>query len=275
VIFAYKLELDRSLVAYLIDNYLKDDATREAWHAQVASAHGLQDPKRVKTWPNIFGNGGGYARCLKEAGLAASDDADPPEPVKRMRDTLRELRMAIARASRCKPNALWPGSHTFLDRHFARLSSEEPDQTKRFNRVFAYLIETGEDTILTIHAQAQRDVARACLGDANFEAQPREQRDAGGYQFDGLLYQRIEGCDHEAGHKRAERAIRDAGWHVERWGVTYKIVTKQLQKAHPDEFKTVVAAREALQQACDTCDDVRAAVEAACAAPASRKRARE
>ena len=50
---------------------------------------------------------------------------------------------------------------------------------ERFNKVFSYLINTAEDRMLAIHAQAQRAVRRDAIGPSEFDALPPEVRDTG------------------------------------------------------------------------------------------------
>jgi len=260
VIFAYKLGLPRSSVNVLIDEYLSSDEVCEAWHNGVAAHHAIS-PKVVKRWPNILGNSGSYLTSLREAGLPADSLSD--ERVLRMERQLKRLRPAIVKASREKPNALWQGSHLFVDRHDERLQREMPHLKphERFNKVYSYLIETMEDKILTVHAQAQRSTRRDAIGHAEFDVMPPEIRDTGGYGFDGLMTEPTSG---EAGDRAAEEAIVNAGWHAQPWGIEYKIVEKRMfgeQNVHPDDFECAKGARLAMQEAADAHPEVREAID--------------
>ena len=139
--------------------------------------------------------------------------------MQRMERTLHRLRVAIAKASRDRPAALWPGSEHFWNRHDARLQREMPHlkEHERFNKVFSYLIGTAEDKILSIHMEAQR----SAIGSAEFDAMPAEQRDTGCLAFDGLNTERVG--DPEAGNEAAEAALVRAGWHAQFWGIEYMI----------------------------------------------------
>lgn len=263
VIAAYLLGLPRTSVDVLIDEYLVSDEQCDAWHDGVARHHGVA-PGDVKRWPNILGNGGSHKTCLTAAGLPR--DGSTPDPrVERMAAQLRQLRARIARASRERPNALWPGSEHFVNRHDARLQRERPglNDRERFNKVFSYLIQTAEDKILTVHAQAQRATRREALGAAEFDAMEPQLRDTGGCQFDGLMAESVDGCDPQAGDRAAEAALVRAGWHAQPWGVEYKIVEKPLhglQRALPDAFESATAARAAMREACEAHAAVREAV---------------
>jgi 8-oxo-dGTP pyrophosphatase MutT (NUDIX family) len=249
VILACKLGMPRSYVAVLIDEYLISDEVCDKWHSDVAAHHGVS-LVTAKRWPNIFGNGGGYRTCLEKAELPL--DMQPDPRVQRMERTLHRLRVAIAKASRDRPGALWPGSEHFWNRHDARLQREMPHlkEHERFNKVFSYLIGTAEDKILSIHMEAQRSARRDAIGSAKFDAMPAEQRDTGCLAFDGLNTERVG--DPEAGNEAAEAALVRAGWHAQFWGIEYKIVTKPMfgkQHMSPDDFDTAKDARRALQEA--------------------------
>ena len=122
---------------------------------------------------------------------------------------------------------------------------------ERFNKVYSYLVETAEDKILTIHAQAQRAVRRAAIGPLDFDALPPEVRDTGLLAFDGLATE-APGGDPEAGDRAAETALVGAGWHAQSWGIEYKIVEKPMfgeQHVDPDELESAKGARRALREA--------------------------
>ena len=142
---------------------------------------------------------------------------------------MKRLRPDIAKASRDNPNALWPGSEQFFNRHDARLQRDMPhlQPHERFSKVFSYLINTAEDRILAIHAQAQRAVRRDAIGSLQFDALPPEVRDTGLLAFDGLATERA-GDEPEAGDRAAEVALVSAGWHAQSWGIQYKIVEKPM-----------------------------------------------
>lgn len=261
VIVAFKLGLLRSSVNVLIDEYLITDEACDAWHNGVAAHHGI-GPKVVARWPNILGNGGSYKTCLEQAGLPLDSPRDAR--VERMEKQLKQLRPLIMKASRERPNALWPGSHLFCDRNDERLQREKPHLKphERFNKVYSYLIETAEDKILTVHAQAQRSARRDAIGHAQFDAMPPEIRDTGGYCFDGLMTERTSG-DAKAGDRAAEAALVDAGWHAQAWGIEYKIVEKPMfgeQSVHPNDFESAKGARRAMQEAADAYPQVRQAI---------------
>ena len=262
VIVAHLLCLQRSSVNVLIDEYLLTDELCKAWHDGVAAHHGI-NPEAVKRWPNILGNGGTYETCLKGAGLPLGSPRDAH--VERMESQMKKLRPAIAKASRDNPNALWPGSEQFFNRHDARLQRDMPhlQPHERFNKVFSYLINTAEDRILAIHAQAQRAVHRDAIGPLEFDALPPEVRDTGVLSFDGLATERA-GDDSEAGDRAAEVALVRAGWHAQSWGIEYKIVEKPMfgeQDVNPNDFESAKGARRALQEACAAYTEVQQAVD--------------
>ena len=262
VIVAHLLCLQRSSVNVLIDEYLLTDELCKAWHDGVAAHHGI-NPEAVKRWPNILGNGGTYETCLKGAGLPLDSPRDAR--VERMGAQMKKLRPAIAKASRDNPNALWPGSEQFFNRHDARLQRAMPhlQPHARFSKVFSYLINTAEDRILAIHAQAQRAVRRDAIGPLEFDALPPEVRDTGVMSFDGLATERA-GDDPEAGDRAAEAALVNAGWHAQSWGIAYKIVEKPMfgeQHVDPNEFESAKGARRALQEAAAAYPEVQQAVD--------------
>ena len=126
----------------------------------------------------------------------------------------------------------------------------ELDDQQRFNKVWSYLVETVEDKILTIHAEAQRRVLRASV--RGFDALPPERRDRVAYVFDGMMVEHHEGCDPEAGDREADDALIEAGWEAEEWGVAYTIVEKPLYglpQIDPDDFESAKGARRALEEA--------------------------
>ena len=267
VIVARCLGLPRSSVNVLIDEYLLTDELCKAWHDGVAAHHGI-NPETVKRWPNILGNGGTYETCLEGAGLPLDSPRDGR--VERMGAQLKRLRPDIAKASRDNPNALWPGSEQFFNRHDARLQRDMPhlQPHERFNKVFSYLIHTAEDRILAIHAQAQRAVRRDAIGPLEFDALPPEVRDTGVLCFDGLATERA-GDDPEAGDRATdgdratEAALVSAGLHAQSWGIQYKIVEKPMfgeQRVDPNDFESAKGARGALQAACTAYPEVREAV---------------
>ena len=262
VIVAHLLCLPRTSVNVLIDEYLLTDELCKAWHDGVAAHHGI-NPEAVKRWPNILGNGGTYETCLKGAGLPLDSPRDAR--VERMGAQLKRLRPDIAKASRDNPNALWPGSEQFFNRHDARLQRDMPhlQPHERFSKVFSYLIHTAEDRILAIHAQAQRAVRRDAIGSRQFDALPPEVRDTGLLAFDGLATERA-GDDPEAGDRAAEAALVNAGWHAQSWGIAYKIVEKPMfgeQRVDPNEFESAKGARRALQEAAAAYPEVQQAVD--------------
>ena len=262
VIVASLLGLQRSKVNVLIDEYLKTDEVCKAWHDGVAEHHGTH-PEEVKRWPNILGNGGSYKTCLTGAGLPLDSPRDAR--VERMEKQLKKLRQKIVSVSRELPNALWPGSENFVHRQHARLLEERPNLKghERFNKIFAYLVQTAEDILLGIHARAQRTARRDALGGVEFDALPPELRDTGVLCFDGLVTERA-GDDTEAGDRAAEAAFVKEGWHAQSWGIEYKIVEKPMfgeQRVDPDEFESAKRARRALQEAAAAYPEVRRAVE--------------
>ena len=262
VIVSALLGLPHSSVNILIDEYLITDEVCNEWHDDVAKFHGTS-PEITKRWPNIFGNGGTYETCLVRAGL--SRDSSHYQRVEKMETQLKKLRLAIVKASREIPNALWPGSENFVNKHDERLQRERPglDQRQRFNKIFSYLMQTAEDRMLTIHAHAQRAVRRDALGSSQFDALPPEVRDTGLLAFDGLATERVGG-DIQAGDKAAEKAIVSAGWHAQRWGIEYKIVEKPMfgkQHVKPDDFESAKGARHALQDAAAAYPEVQEAIE--------------
>ena len=262
VIVAHLVGLPRTSVNVLIDEYLLTDELCEAWHNGVAAHHGI-GPEAVKRWPNILGNGGTYETCLKGAGLPLDSPRDAR--VERMGAQMKKLRPAIAKASRGNPNALWPGSEQFFNRHDARLQRDMPhlQPHERFSKVFSYLIHTAEDRILATHAQAQRAVRRDAIGSLQFDALPPEVRDTGLFAFDGLATERA-GDDPEAGDRAAEAALVNAGWHAQSWGIAYKIVEKPMfgeQRVDPNEFESAKGARRALQEAAAAYPEVQQAVD--------------
>jgi 8-oxo-dGTP pyrophosphatase MutT (NUDIX family) len=262
VIVARCLGLLRSSVNMLIDEYLITDEVCKAWHDGVARHHGTS-PEVVKRWPNILGNGGTYKTCLESAGLPL--DSPRNARVEGIEAQLKSLRLAIMKASREKPNALWPGSEHFVNRHDARLQRDMPNLQlrERFNKVYSYLINTVEDRILAIHAQAQRAVRRDAIGHSEFDALPPDVRDTGVLSFDGLATERAGG-DPEAGDRAAEAALVSAGWHAQSWGIAYKIVEKPMfgeQHIDPNEFESAKGARRALKEACAAYPEVQKAVD--------------
>ena len=262
VIVASLLGLQRSKVNVLIDEYLKTDEVCKAWHDGVAEHHGTH-PEEVKRWPNILGNGGSYKTCLTGAGLPLDSPRDAR--VERMEKQLKKLRQTIVSASRELPNALWPGSENFVHRQHAQLLDERPNlkEHERFNKIFSYLIQTAEDTLLGIHARAQRAARRAALGGVEFDALPPELRDTGVLCFDGLVTERASD-DMEAGDRAAEADFVKEGWHAQSWGIEYKIVEKPMfgeQHVDPDEFESAKRARRALQEAAVAYPEVQQAVE--------------
>jgi len=217
----------------------------------------------VKRWPNILGNGGSYKTCLAGAGL--SRDGPHDARVDRMETHLKKLRLAIVNASRERPNALWPGSERFVKRHDERLQHEMPNlqSRERFNKIFSYLIQTAEDRMLTIHAQAQRATRRDAIGHSQFDALPPETRDTGLLAFDGLATERA-GDDAEAGDRAAEVALVLAGWHAQSWGIKYTIVEKPMfgkQHEDPDGFDSAKGARRALKEAAAAYPEVQQAID--------------
>jgi 8-oxo-dGTP pyrophosphatase MutT (NUDIX family) len=262
VIVANLLGLRRSNVDILVDEYLKTDEVCRAWLDGVAEHHGTS-PEVVKRWPNILGNGGSYETCLTGAGLPLDSPRDAR--VERMETQLKKLRLTIVKSSCAKPNALWEGSERFVERHDARLQHERPDlkDHERFNKIFSYLVQTAEDRLLRIHAQAQRAARRDALGRAKFDALPPELRDTGALCFDGLATERA-GDDPGAGDRAAEAAFVNAGWHAQSWGIEYKIVEKSMfgeQRADPDDFDSAKGARRALQEAAAAYPEVQQAVD--------------
>eukprot|EP00964_Phaeocystis_antarctica_P129131 scaffold92998_cov61-Phaeocystis_antarctica.AAC.3 len=246
----------------LIDEYLLTDELCEAWHNGVAAHHGII-PEAVKRWPNILGNGGTYKTCLEGAGLPLDSPRDGR--VERMETQMKKLRLALVKASREKPNALWPRSEHFVNRHDERLQREMPnlEPHERFSKVFSYLINTAEDRILAIHAQAQRAVRRDAIGPLEFDALPPEVRDTGVLSFDGLATESA-GDDPEAGDRATEAALVSGGWHAQSCGIKYKIVEKPMfgeQNVDPNDFESAKGARRALQEACAACPEVQQAVE--------------
>ena len=262
VIVASLLGLQRSKVNVLVDEYLKTDEVCKAWHDGVAEHHGTH-PEEVKRWPNILGNGGSYKTCLTGAGLPLDSPSDAR--VERMEKQLKKLRQTIVSVSRELPNALWPGSENFVHPQHTRLLEERPNLKghERFNKIFAYLVQTAEDILLGIHARAQRTARRDALGGVEFDALPPELRDTGVLCFDGLVTERA-GDDTEAGDRAAEAAFVKEGWHAQSWGIEYKIVEKPMfgeQHVDPDEFESAKRARRALQEAAAAYPEVRQAVE--------------
>ena len=262
VIVAHLLCLQRSSVNVLIDEYLLTDELCKAWHDGVAAHHGI-NPETVKRWPNILGNGGTYETCLEGARLPLDSPRDAR--VERMGAQLKRLRPDIAKASRGNPNALWPGSEQFFNRHDARLQRDMPhlQPHERFNKVFSYLIHTAEDRILAIHAQAQRAVRRDAIGPLKFDALPPEVRDTGVLSFDGLATERA-GDDPEAGDRATKAALVSAGLHAQIWGIEYKIVEKPMfgeQGVDPNDFESAKGARRALQEAAAAYPEVQQAVD--------------
>jgi hypothetical protein len=249
----------------VVIEYLASDAQCDAWHGGVGATHGI-DPGKVKRWPNILGNGGTYKTCLEGAGLALDGPRDTR--VERMEKELHALRRSIMQVSREKPDALWPRSEHFVNRHDARLRRDKPDleQPKRFNRVFAYLIQTAEDKILEIHATAQRLARRNAVGAAAFDAMAPSRRDTGGYAFDGLMTERaVDDPDPQKGDREAEAALIAEGWEAQEWGITYKIVEKPMygKDEDPDKFVSAIEARRALSEAVSAYSEVDRAVKRA------------
>ena len=81
--------------------HAKDRASRDAWHEHAAQWHAERlgaavEPAAVKRWPNILGNGGGYARCLDAAELPT--DAEKCPKVLALQEELRQLRADLLAA---------------------------------------------------------------------------------------------------------------------------------------------------------------------------------
>jgi hypothetical protein len=264
VILAFLLHLPRSLVAVLVDEYLKDDETRDAWHRAVAERHGLAAAD-AKRWPNIFGNGGHYRTCLLKSGMSRADVerflASPCETATRMEAALHKLRVEIARASMTKDenkDALWPGSHEFVRTHWARLMSERPElgDRERFNKVFSWLVGTAEDKILSVHMDAQRRHAQQQQQDHDGNSVDVRRRDTGVLAFDGLCVLRpADDAIAKAGDEAAEAAIEADGWSARPWGIRYRLVEKPMDRTDLDRLTREARALMRAQAEAEGADD--------------------
>lgn len=254
VILAYRFGLGKDKVAPLIEYLLTDDA-RDKWHRDVAEHHGV-DRSLVKRWPNILGNGGTWETCAKQAGIDASVTAH--EHVKKMSSMFKSVRVEILCKLRDSENSLWPGSHTMFRkcREMADKIRPELDDREKVNKIFSWCIQTVEDHILRIHAEAQRQVRREALGSDKFDALVPAERDQGGYAFDGMLVPVEAGVDRALGDRAAERAIADRGWHANEWGIGYKIVEKPMYHGpdadplalDPNKLQVAVDSRDVLRR---------------------------
>ena len=246
VILAFRLRktMPRSLVAELVDEYLKDDETRDAWHRAVAEHHGIAAAD-AKRWPNIFGNGGDYRTCLRKSGLSRADVerflSSPCETAQRMEAALHKLRLEIVKASAKDENKdrLWPGSHEFVRTHWERLMIERPKlgDRERFNKVFSWLVGTAEDKILSVHMDAQRRHAQQQQQDHDANSVDVRRRDAGVLAFDGLCVLRhADDAIAKAGDAAAEAAIEADGWSAPEWGIRYQLVEKPMNRTDLDRL---------------------------------------
>ena len=216
---------------------------RDGWHERVARWHGIE-PRDTKRWPNILGNGGGYAKCLQVAGLR-SDSERCPE-VLRMQEELRQLRRAILAAACNK---------AYVEELRAHLKRELPslDDRERDNKVFSYLIETTEDRVQKICGATFRRLSREAVGAEAFDALPVEYRDTGAYVFDGQAVEARDGLDMTAAMRAAEADLRAEG-------IDYRLGLKDFYGCEGEPMKTVVEARAALEEATAECPEVHVAV---------------
>ena len=226
---------------------------REEWQGAVADhhlGHGVAPLHRatlveaVKRWPNILANGGGYATCLRGAGLRESSPRC--SPVVELVDELRQLRRLLLEA---------PCNKGFVARHRSRLQREMPGLAphERENKVFSYLIETCEDEVLATVDATMRRLAREAVGREVFDATAPELRDTGGLIFDGLMTEHRDGMDMEGAMRVAEDELKAKGW-------DYRLAEKPCFGLQSLPVRSAVQARAALLEAIDAYPEVRAAV---------------
>ena len=234
----------------LCKSYILD---RDGWHERVASWHKIE-PSATKRWPNILGNGGGYAKCLQKAELRS--DSERCSEVLKLQEELRRLRKAILDA---------PCNKAYVDALRAHLKREVPslDDRERDNKVFSYLIETTEDRVQKICAATFRRLAREAVGAEGFDMLPVEYRDTGAFVFDGQAVEARDGFDVEAGLRHAEADL-------EAQGIEYRLALKEFYGLQDRDMDSVTEAREALAEATADCEEGRAAVTGDAASKAKR-----
>ena len=237
------------------------NANRKDWQYIVVSYY-LADAKlpedrraalmdAVKRWPNKMANTCGHVTLLRDAGLPL-DIAEETTLVKPLRHELLKLKERLLDA---------PCNKAFVDRQDAHLKLSRPDldRHQRRTKIYSWFIQTAEDECLATCVKAVRRLNRAAVGKEKFDAMPPERRDTGALTFDGHMPELLGGVTVSEAKAACNDDLAADGYGE------YKIDDKPMFGLQNQPVKSMVLARQALQEATAKLPALKAAIERACA----------